>query len=302
MDLDALRTFVKVAELASFTRAAEQLGTAKARVSTTVRLLEGELGTQLLHRTTRAVRLTPDGDAVLQRAQALLGDAETLQTMFMPSPAGLSGRLRVDLPTRIAHHVVIPRLPEFLAAHPALEIELSTTDRRVDVVDGGFDCVLRVGALADSTLVSRPVGQMRMVNCASPGYLQAHGTPQTLDDLADHRLVRYSQALDARTSSGWEYPDGRGWRQRPMAGVITVNNTDAYEAACLAGLGLIQVPEVGVAPLLADGRLVEVLPRWTAEPMPVTLLYAARQNLPRRVGALLDWLTAVLAPYLAAAR
>jgi len=301
MELDALRTFVKVAELASFTRAAEQLGMPKARVSTTVQGLETQLGTRLLHRTTRSVRLTPDGEAFVERATALLADAEQVQSMFHQGPGSLKGRLRIDLPTRIARTAVIPRLPGFLALHPGLAIELSTTDRRVDVIDGGFDCVLRIGALDDSNLVARPVGHMRMVNCASPAYLEAFGTPKRLDDLAHHRLVRYSQTLDARPP-GWEYPDGKGWKLRDMDGVITVNNTDAYEAACLAGLGLIQAPLVGMSQHLAEGRLVEVLPKWRAKPMAVSLLYPGRRNLPRRVAVLMDWLVEVLAPYVSAGR
>lgn len=301
MELDALRTFVKVAELASFTRAADQLGMPKARVSTTVQQLETELGTRLLHRTTRTVRPTPDGEAFLERALQLLGEADQLQAMFQQAPGSLKGRLRLDLPTRIARSVVIPRLPEFFAEHPQVVFELSTTDRRVDVVEGGFDCIVRVGPLGDSTLVARPIGRLRMVNVASPAYLATFGTPLTLDDLDAHRLVFYSQDLEARPA-GWEHPDGTGWATREMQGVITVNNTDAYESACLAGLGLIQAPLAGVAPLLADGRLVEVLPRWQAEPMPVTLLYPERRNLPKRVGVLMDWLAGVLSPYVNAGR
>ena len=300
MELDALRTFVKVAELASFTRAAEQLGMPKARVSTTVQQLETQLGTRLLHRTTRTVRLTPDGEAFLARCEALLGEAEELQTMFQQAPGAIDGRLRVDLPIAFARSAVIPRLPEFLARHPRVAIDLSTTDRRVDVVEDGFDCVLRVGALEDSGLVARGMGHLRMVNCASPAYLARHGTPRALDDLDHHLLVRYSQRLQAN-APGWEYHDGDAWKVRDMPSVVTVNNTDAYRAVCLAGLGMIQVPLVGVAPHLADGSLVEVLPHLAAQPMPVSLVYANRRNLSKRVQALMDWLAEVLAPYLAAA-
>ena len=173
MDLHELRIFATVAELASFSRAAEQLGLAKGRVSTSVQRLEAQVGTRLLQRTTRSVRVTPDGERFLERCKELLTEAEQLQAMFQPASTGLTGRLRIDLPNRLARDLVIPRLPEFLAAHPLLEIGISTTDRRVDLVHEGFDCVLRVGELVDSDLVALPLGVLRMRNVASPAYLRA---------------------------------------------------------------------------------------------------------------------------------
>ncbi len=295
MDLDALRIFVKVAELSSFTRAADQLGLPKARVSTSVQQLEVQLGTRLLHRTTRTVRLTQDGQQFFERCESLLADAEELQTMFQHTPSALRGRLRIDLPNSIARNFVIPRLPEFLAAHPQLEIELSTTDRRVDPVHEGFDCVLRIGALQDSGLVARRLGVLPMCNCASPAYLREHGTPHTLQDLDQHRLVHYALTLGA-APLGWEYRDGERYRFRAVHGVVTVNSTDAYQAACLAGLGIIQAPMLGVRDLFASGQLVPVLPQFTAEPMPVSLVYPNRRQLSKRVQAFMAWLAQVLAP------
>src|SRR3954471_16737951 len=168
MDLHELRIFATVAELASFSRAADQLGLAKGRVSTAVQQLEERVGARLLQRTTRSVRLTPDGERFLDRCKDLLTEAEHLQAMFRPAAGGLTGRLRIDLPNHFACDVIIPRLSEFLASHPALEIGISTTDRRVDLVQEGFDCVLRVGALGDSGLVARTLGHLRMSNVASP--------------------------------------------------------------------------------------------------------------------------------------
>ena len=297
MELDALRIFVNVAELASFTRAAERLGLPKARISTSVQQLELQLGSRLLHRTTRTVRMTPDGEQFFERCKELLADADELQTMFQQTPSALRGRLRVDLPIGMARLAVIPRLPEFLAAHPHIEVELSTTDRRVDLVREGFDCVLRIGTLQDSGLVALRLGELAQTNCASPAYVLRHGAPTTLDDLDHHRLVHYAMALDA-SPTGWEYHDGEHTRFRAMRGVITVNNTDAYQAACLAGLGLIQAPLLGARPLVAQGRLVEVMPDFKPAPMPVSLMVANRRNLSKRVRALIDWLSEVLAPHL----
>jgi len=298
MDLHELRTFATVAELASFSRAAEQLGLAKGRVSTSVQQLEAQVGTRLLQRTTRSVRLTPDGERFLDRCKELLTEAEQLQAMFQPASTGLTGRLRIDLPNRLARDIVLPRLPEFLAAHPLLEIGISTTDRRVDLVHEGFDCVLRVGALVDSDLVARPLGFLRMRNVASPGYLRAHGTPRTLADLAHHRVVHYMPSLNAQ-GAGWEYVDANGQRRAlPMRARVTVNGTEAYQAAAVAGLGLIQAPAFGTEALVAAGQLVEVLPDFVAPAMPVSLMLPNRRQLAPRVQAVMAWLTQVIAPLL----
>lgn len=294
--LDHLRSFLRVAELGSFTAAAEQLGLPKASVSLAVQRLEAEVGVQLLHRTTRRVRLTADGAQFQQRARDLLDDMEDLQGMFRRDTQ-LKGRLRVDMSSGLARQLVIPHLPDFLARHPGLEIELSGTDRRVDLVREGFDCVVRVGPLDDNTLVARPLGVMHIVNCASPAYLAARGMPYSLEDLSHHALVHYVGTLGQR-SPGFEYHDGQAYRSVPMRGAITVNSGEAYSAAALAGLGIIQVPRMGARVALAAGTLVEVLPACVAEPMPVTLLYAQRRHLPRRVAAFMDWMAALVTPEL----
>ena len=295
--LEAMQIFIRVAELASFTRAADSLGIPKASASTAVQQLEATLGARLLHRTTRKVQMTHDGQAFYERSKDLLTDIDELQAMFQQGEQSLRGRLRVDMSNGVARIFVLPRLPEFMQAHPLIELELSSTDRLVDLVREGFDCVLRVGPLVDSSLVARTLGVFRIINCASPAYLKRHGTPKTLDDLARHQLIHYVSTLGAR-SPGWEYPVGNGYQSLPMAGSITVNNSDSYTAACVAGLGLIQAPAAGLQPLIDAGRLVEVMPDCRAEPMPVSLLYANRRNLPRRVQAFMTWITQVLTPHL----
>jgi len=297
MELDELRIFARVAQLGSFTQAAEQLGLVKSRVSTAVLQLEARVGARLLQRTTRQVRLTPDGEVFLARCKELLADAEQLQAMFQPVASGLKGRLRIDLPTKLASELVIPRLPEFLAAHPLLEIGISTTDRRVDLVQEGFDCVLRVGPLTDAELVARPLGVLAMCNVASPGYLRTHGTPATLADLAGHRIVHYAAKLGTQ-GAGWEYQEGGVTRLHPMRSTVVVNGTDAYQAACLAGLGLIQAPLLGARPLIEQGLLAEVMPEFVAPPMPVSLLYPNRRQLAPRVQAVLNWIAQVVEPRL----
>lgn len=296
LDLIALRSFVKVAELGSFTLAAEHLGMPKARASRHVQVLEAELGVRLLQRTTRTVRPTGDGAQLLPRAKQLVRQADELGAMFQPGRA-LRGVVRVDLPINLAGDLIIPRLPELLAAHPQLEVHLSTTDRRVDVVREGFDCVLSVGHLRPSDLMVRRLGQLAVANCASPGYLKDHGTPTTLGDLGRHLLVRYAGDLGAGPAM-FEYPSGDGYAELPMRSVVTVNSADAYRAACQAGLGIIQSPRIGVRPLLEDGTLVEVLPELASEPMPVSLVHPHGRHPPRRVRAVLAWLEHVITPRL----
>ena len=299
MDFEALRAFLKVAELGSFTRAGEHLGLSKTRVSVRVQELEAELGSRLLQRSTRAVRLTPDGQEFLTRARRLVADADELTTLFQ-APSALRGELRVDLPVNFARTLFIPRLPEFLAAHPQLQVLLSTTDRRVDVLREGFDCVLRIGSLGDSSLIARRLGVLPMVNCASPSYLVKYGTPRTLADLERHLLVGYAQTLGAETPS-FEYRHGAEYRELPLKTLITVNSADAYHAACLAGLGIVQAPRIGMRPYLADGTLVEILPDLVASAMPVSLLHAHARSVPKRVRVMLAWLAQVLEPHLASA-
>jgi DNA-binding transcriptional LysR family regulator len=297
MELDDLRIFSRVAELGSFTRAAEQLGLTRARVSTAVQQLEARLGTRLLHRTTRAVRLTPDGEQCFERSRALLADADELAALFEQSPAALRGRVKLDLPNAIARSIVIPKLPEFLASHPLIEIDLSTTDRFVDLVNEGFDCVLRIGALVDSGLVAKRLGVMRQINFASPAYLQRYGEPRSLDDLAHHRVVHYAASSSA-PPRGWEYVEAGQTRWQAMPGVVTVNSSDAYEAACVAGLGMIQAPALGALDAFSAGLLVAVMPAHCAPPLPVSLIYPNRRQVAKRVQAVMNWLAEVMEPQL----
>lgn len=295
--LDAMRIFLRVAELASFTQAANNLGIPKATVSSAVQQLEGELGTRLLHRTTRKVQVTQDGQVYYQRCKDLLADLEEVQGLFR-SGGTLTGRIRVDMSSGLATNYVVPRLPEFLAAHPGIEIELSSTDRRVDLVREGFDCVVRVGSVGESALIARPLGEIPIINCVSSDYAERYGVPDSLESLVHHRLVHYVQSF-GNALPGFEYLDADGIeRSVPMPGAVVVNNAHTYTAACLAGLGIIQTPEPGVRPLLRAGTLVEVLPQYRCAPMPITLLYANRRHLPRRVRAFTDWIAAVVADVL----
>lgn len=289
-----MTVFVRVAETESFTAAAKGLGLPKATASNAVRALEQRLGTRLLHRTTRKVRLTQDGAEYYERCKDLLADFEDAETLFQKTELALSGRIRVDMPSRMARFQIIPELPRFLLEHPGIHVEFGTTDRAVDLVREGYDCVVRVGSAGDSGLVARKLGEIELLNCASPGYLRRHGRPRSLEDLERHDLVHYVGTLGQKPD-GFEYADGETWKELPMRGRVTVNNAEAYVAAAIAGLGLIQVPGgAGLEAELRGRRLVEVLPQHRARSMPVTILYPHRRQLSRRVRVFMDWLAEVI--------
>lgn len=296
--LEHLLIFIRISEMQSFTDAAESLGIQKGRASTVVRQLEEDLGARLLHRTTRSVKLTEDGRSFYQRALNILTEYDEMRTMFAGDKVALRGRLRVDLPAELARTTLIPALPAFMASCPELELELSSTDRQVDLVEEGFDCVLRIGAIGDDSLIARPVGRLSMVNAASSTYLAQYGTPKTLADLKlqQHRTIHYSRTLGAKPY-GWEYPDGHVYRTLSMPGALQVNSVQSYEAAGLAGLGMIQAAKTGIHRHLESGALVEVLPDFRPEPLAVHLVVAHRRNLSRRVRAFMTWVEEVLASY-----
>ncbi|MDU2731750.1 MAG: LysR family transcriptional regulator [Mixta calida] len=288
--IHAMKVFVTVAEMESFTRAAESLGQPKGSLSRQIQALEDRMGARLLHRTTRRVQLTQDGLVYYERCRDVLATLEEMDTLFQKEPATLSGRLRVDMPVALATDIIIPQLPQFLQYYPGLELELSSSDRQVDVIREGFDCVVRIGQLQDSGLMSRTLGHLPMINCASPDYLMRFGMPLRLEDLSQHAMVHYSQQLGS-AHSGFEFFDGQRSHFIQTGGALTVNSTPAYRHACLAGLGIIQVPRHGVQALLENQRLVEVLPHFCARPMPLSLLWPHRRNLAQRVRVFMEWLT-----------
>ena len=294
--IHAMQLFIRVAELESFSRAADTLGLPKGSVSRQIQALENLLGTQLLHRTTRRVSLTQDGMVYYERAKDLLANLDELDGLFQSDPTSISGRLRVDMPVGVARNLVIPKLPSFLQQYPGIELELSSSDRLVDVIREGFDCVVRVGTLKDSGLIARTLGKLSIINCASPDYLARFGYPENLDDLASHAVIHYAVNLGTRPQ-GFEFFNGDTTLWVKTGGILTVNSTETYHAACLAGLGVIQVPRVGVREALRAKKMVEILPQYRAEPMPVSLIYPHRRNLSRRVHLFMEWLTGIMKAY-----
>ncbi|WP_224825913.1 LysR family transcriptional regulator [Cognatishimia sp. MH4019] len=283
-----LRVFVRLAETLSFTVTAAALGIGRASVARVIARLEKQLGTRLVQRTTRSVTLTPDGAAFLERSTQLISEADAIAGMFARSSERPGGILRVNVPSRMGRLLFAPRLPEFFAQYPDIELDLAVTDRPVDLISEGFDCVVRVGTQKASGLVTRNIGSLDIVNCASPAYLAKYGIPQTLDDLHQHRSIGYVSPRDKR-DSGWEYVEDARAHEMRLPCSLRVSNAELYIAAALAGLGLIQVPAYDVSALLAAGKLVEVLPHHPAAPMPVALVAPDRPSLVPTVRVFADW-------------
>ncbi len=291
--IDLFRIFACVVESASFTRAANTLGIPRSSVSAAVINLEARVGARLLHRTTRKVSPTQDGTAFYERCLRLISDVEETEGLFRQTSVGPSGRLRVDVPGRIGRLIIAPALPEFIERHPQLDIELRITDRVVNLVEDSVDCVLRVGPLGDSGLIARKIGDLPLINVASPGYLAQHSAPRVPDDLTEHIAVNYASPSTGRVED-WEWIEDGEMRVMPMRARVTVNSAEAYIACCLAGLGLIQIPAYDVKHHLHARELVEVMPDHRAAPMPMTLLYPHRQHLSRRLQVFADWLEQLL--------
>jgi LysR family transcriptional regulator, regulator for bpeEF and oprC len=291
--IDLFRTFIRVVECASFTRAADRLGLPRSSVSAAVIDLEARVGVRLLHRSTRKVSPTQDGAAFYERCLRLVADVEETEGLFRRTSIGPSGRLRIDVPGRIGRLIIAPALPDFLALYPQLDIELRVTDRAVNLVEESVDCSLRVGPLSDSGTIARKIGDLPLINVASPGYLAQHGTPTQPADLGMHLAVNYASPSTGRIED-WEWIEDGEVRASPMRGRVTVNSAEAYIACCLAGLGLIQIPAFDVKRHLNAGELVEVMPGHRAEPMPMTLLYPHRQHLSHRLHVFVEWLEQIL--------
>ena len=294
--IDLFRVYARVVECANFSRAADTLGLPRSTVSAAVQELEGRLGARLLNRTTRQVAPTQEGAAFYERCLRLVADMEEAENLFRHASVGPGGMLRVDVPGRVGRLIVAPALPAFLEAYPQIDVTLGVTDRAVNLIEEGVDCVLRVGVLPDSGLVARPIGMLGLINVASPAYLARHGVPSTPDDLAaGHSCVNYASPSTGRLAP-WEWLDGGVSRTVPLRGRVTVNSAEAYIASCVAGLGLIQIPAYDVQPQIAAGELVEVMPDHRPAPMPMTLLYPQRPSPSRRVQVFADWLEALLRP------
>lgn len=287
--LQSMRLFARLAELGSFTKAAESLDIGRPQVTRYIQELETSLGVRLFQRTTRKVTLTAEGERFYERVQDILGSVSAATSMFDRSRATLGGRLRIDIPTAFAQVEFMDSLKVFTADFPGINVILGVTDRTVDLVGEGVDCVLRIGELPDSTLIARPVGVATMVTCAAPQYLHGHSEPETLEELKSHQGVNFLSGQSNRTLP-WHFSVGGKDRTYTSNAGITVTESNAYVQCGVAGFGIIQAPGIAVSQYLNSGALVEILKPYRPAPRPVSVLYPSRTHLAPQVQVFIEWL------------
>ena len=290
----AMRVFTRIVELQAFGKAADSLALPRASVTQLIKQLEAHLGAALLHRTTRHVSPTLDGQAYYQRCVALLAELDELEGAFAEGGTSPHGKLRVDLPASLAQRVIVPALADFVQRYPQIELMLGANDRPVDLIREGVDCVLRAGEVHDTRLAARPIANLRQVTCASADYLQKNGTPASLTELQGHQAVNFFSALTERCFA-LEFIVEGALVEMSLPARISTSSAEAYVAACEAGLGIIQVPHYHVRKQLEQGRLHEILAGFAPPDLPLTALYPPHRQLSPRVRVFIDWLIELFA-------
>jgi len=297
--LTALRVFVRIAESGGFGKASDALDMPRATVTKLIQELEQHLGVKLFQRSTRKVSVTDEGKAYYQRATQVLADLDEMDTLFSDPQDGPRGRLRVDVGSSLANLILLPRLVEFRAAFPHIRLELGVSDRHVDLVGDAVDCVIRGGALTDTSLVARRIASLDYVTCASPLYLRASGTPAHPDDLREkHDVVGYFSSLTGRPFR-LLFQRGEDTMEidpRSSHGLL-VNESTAHLNALVHGLGVGQTFGFMAAPYLESGRLVRLLPDWQRPLHDLHVVFERSKHENARLRAFVEWVARVFQPY-----
>lgn len=293
--IDGLRAFVAVVDAGSFTRAGQRLGISNKLVSKYVAALEGQQGVTLLNRTTRALSMTPAGERFLGGARRVLAAVEELDADTHADEGGLTGRLRITAPVTFGEMFAAALTCDFIARNPGISIDLRLTDRYVDLAAEGFDLALRIGVLADSSLIGRRIGGTESWVVASPDYIARHGRPRHPQDLRDHQIIRDSNAASAHR--GTFVIEGKAVSV-PLPGRITVNSAQAVRKLALLSQGLALIPRFVIAEDVANGRLERLLSGYPGPQLDIQALYLPQPFIPPRLSAYLDHLRAALSPAL----
>lgn len=280
-DLDTLRTFIAAARTGSFAKAAHQLNLSPAMVGRRIQALEQRYGTKLIERTTRSQRLTESGQVFLLRAEAVIDAAAALDDLT--GAGALAGRIRLSAPTTAGIRRLPTIIADFVARHEAVVIEMSLSDKRVDLVAEGFDLAVRIGQLRASSMIAKRIGTYRFACCASPHYLARHGTPTHPEQLRDARAVIN---LNLMPRNRWPFEDADGTPFTvEVRGNVEIDNGEALRAAALGGAGIAYIPRDLVDDDLAAGKLVSILEGWTLPSLPISIIHPSRQLVPLRVTA-----------------
>ncbi len=276
-----MKSFTRVAELHSFTRAADALGLSRAVVSTHVADLERHLRCQLFHRTTRRVGLTSEGAEYLGRCQRILAELAAADEAVRGTRLAVAGRLRVDVPTAFGRALLIPALPRFTARYPDLQLEVQLNDRVIDLIEEEVDLVVRAGPVKEPHLVARRIVDTRLITCAAPEYLRQHGIPAEPEELRRHKLIGQLSNTTHRPHK-WLFQRGTVRRQLQLPFNVSFNAPEARIQAAVRGVGIVQSIDLMVAEALAAGRLQVVLHEWSAPGAPLLVVCrSALRNSPK---------------------
>ncbi len=291
--LGGLMVFVKAADLGSFVATGRALGMTSSAVGKAVVRLEQELGVRLLQRTTRRVQLTDEGRLFHERCKQIVADLEDAQAMVSSARAAPSGRLRISAPI-VGHHFLVPLLPGFLERYPEIEVDIVFSDRSLDLIDEGIDLAIRSGELSDSTLISRPLQDFRLLLCASPTYVQRCGMPLAPRDLAQHAAIRFRHPNSGKLLD-WPLRSvvPEAWVAPRTA--LACNNIEAVLGASLLGLGIACVPDFLVREALSKGQLVSLLEGHLIGGGQFNALWPSNRHLSPKVRVFIDHLGEQLA-------
>ncbi|WP_417309775.1 LysR family transcriptional regulator [Devosia sp.] len=289
--LASIAVFVKVADKGSFAAAAAELDMSAQMVGKHVAELEARLSGRLINRTTRRQNLTELGRAYYQQCRIIIAEVEAADALAEDISVEPRGRLRINAPVTFGSACIAPLLVRYAERFPAVEIDLILGDRKVDLIEEGFDAVVRVGELPDSSLIARPLAPYRLTICAAPAYVRTHGRPSDPQALAEHQCIVYLGSSESSNRT-WRFTrDGRT-EEVTVHGQIRMNDSRAMLHAVEAGSGIVMGAEVLLDPYLADGRLEQLLPEWQAPSWPMHVLYAPDRRPTAKLRAFLDMLVA----------
>jgi LysR family transcriptional regulator for bpeEF and oprC len=292
----AMQVFTRVVETGALTRAADSLDMPKATVTTLIQQLEANLGVRLLNRTTRRMSVTADGAAYYPRCVSILAEIHHTEESLGHRHAAPGGRLRVDVPTLMARLVIVPALPGFFARYPDIQLQLSCSERRADLIEEGVDCAVWSGELEDSSLIARRIGALYVGTCAAPAYIAAHGQPRHPDELAAFRCI---SQFSPRTGKALEWVFAKNG-QRILAaqrGSLALDDQNSYVAAAEAGLGIAQIPAFVLKEAMDRGTLALVLADWVPEPVPLHVVYPENRHLSGKIRVFVDWVAELFAEH-----
>ncbi|WP_186646752.1 LysR family transcriptional regulator [Fluviispira vulneris] len=282
-----INIFIEVAKYNSFTKAAMNLNMPKSYVSLGIKKLEEQVGARLFFRTTRQIHLTYEGKEYYDRCLSLLFQLNEVENLFKKDKNKIKGHLKISIPSRIARVILIPNLPKFFSNFPEIKLSLCSTDCYVNLIQDGYDCVVRVGDLKDSSYISKSIGELKIINCASVGYINQFGKAESIADLSKHYIINYASS-DSQSPS-FEYFFNEKTYQVKMKSLLTVNNAESYISAAVSDLGIIQIPEYDVRNLIEKNILYKILENYQAQSMPIAFLYPHRKHIIKPLNVFMEW-------------